>query len=358
MGFQKTMLLAVAFFVGSFAQPDQAYGPEMTAPYVPNSLSTSTIAPSSRRFLRSYDTAAWDTVDSEEKAGASLLSKVDDLMQKIFKSRSPVEEVNMKAFLQFRGNLFGGLRLGNGAATLGDNPKFVKWFKLVMEYRAKYGEQAFSDLEIHFLLLKTNSPEQLKTLLESLQKTPGLQKISKSMKNWLKSPQSPENVFDDLRLATAKMDGLDDNSVLIQWFRYIEVYKDITKKNVFSDVEILNFLRKAKPRQSEWELAARFQSLKEVPDLKSLAGNMQTNLYQKWFSSKVSPNLVSKWLGAPSSVSPTLLKTDPSYQTWEAYTLYYAEQIGGTSVMENVKKYLASTDPIKIDGLTAVMKAE
>ncbi|KAG6945010.1 hypothetical protein JG688_00016789 [Phytophthora aleatoria] len=277
----------------------------------------------------------------------------------MFKSSSPVEEANIKAFLQFRGDLFGGLRLGNGAAKLDDNPDFVKWFQLVKAYCAKNGEQAFSDFDIYFLLLKTNSPEQLKTIPESLQKISGLQKISESMKNWLKSLESPEKVFDDLHLAKAKMDAVNDNSVLIQWFRYIEVYRDITKKNVFSDVEILNFLREAKPLQSEWELAALFQSLKEVPDLKSLAGNMQTNLYQKWFSMKFSPKVVNEWLGVPYSVSPMLLKkTDPRYQTWEAYTLYYAERSGGKSVMESVKKYLTSANPIKIDGLTAVMKAE
>ncbi|KAG3234355.1 hypothetical protein PI124_g20590 [Phytophthora idaei] len=312
MGFQKTMLLAVAFFVGSFAQPEQACGPEMTAPYVPNSLSTSTIAPSSKRFLRPYDTAAWDTVDSEEKAGASLLSKLDDLKQKISKFSSSVEKANIKARLKSQvhpSDLLGTLRLGNGTAKLDDNPNLVQWFRLVEAYRAKNGEQAFSNFDMYFLLLKTNSPEQLKTLPESLEKIPGLKKISESMKNWLKSPESPEKVFNDLRLAKANMDAFGDNSMLIQWFR------------------------KAKPLQSEWELAALFQSLKEVPDLKSLAGNMQTNLYQKWFSMKFNPKEVDEWLG-----------------------ILYSS--GGKSVMENVKTYLTSADPIKIDGLTAAMKAE
>ncbi|KAG3074443.1 hypothetical protein PI125_g21992 [Phytophthora idaei] len=221
MGFQKTMLLAVAFFVGSFAQPEQACGPEMTAPYVPNSLSTSTIAPSSKRFLRPYDTAAWDTVDSEEKAGASLLSKLDDLKQKISKFSSSVEKANIKARLKSQvhpSDLLGTLRLGNGTAKLDDNPNLVQWFRLVEAYRAKNGEQAFSNFDMYFLLLKTNSPEQLKTLPESLEKIPGLKKISESMKNWLKSPESPEKVFNDLRLAKANMDAFGDNSMLIQWF--------------------------------------------------------------------------------------------------------------------------------------------
>ncbi|KAG3024821.1 hypothetical protein PC128_g8719 [Phytophthora cactorum] len=415
MGCPVIVLLAVvAFLAGVLAHdsPDQAYNSKMIAHYVPvvsNSLPKSTITTASKRLLRSYEAE----VSGDERVNVPGLSKLDDLVQKILKSKPSTEKAVVKAWLQspvHPKELLRALRLGKGTMKLDANPNLLQWFRIVAAYRAKNGDQAFSDLDIYYLLLKTNSAQDLTTLFRSLKDSPGLEKIAASMQKslsgawvskalqeetypvtvyntlrlqeagtkldetpifrqwqkyvetyraknavtsftdfdmfvllqktmpdenmvtllhslrktpvmkdhadnmqrilfmmsktshktmntvWLQSRETPEEVFKILRLAKAPMGAFDETPELVQWLRYIKMYRDHIKESVFSDAQIVRFLTEAKPLRSGWEFATLFQSLKDVPDLKKLAENMQTYQFRDLLRMKISPEIVTRML--------------------------------------------------------------
>ncbi|KAG3115636.1 hypothetical protein PI125_g5360 [Phytophthora idaei] len=186
MGCLGIVLLAVvALLAGVLAHdsPDQAYNPKMIVHYVPvvsNSLPKSTITTASKRLLRSYEAE----VSGDERVNVPGLSKLDDLVQKIVKSKPSTEKAVVKAWLQspvHPKELLRALRLGKGTMKLDANPNLLQWFRIVAAYRAKNGDQAFSDLDIYYLLLKTNSAQDLTTLFRPLKDSPGLEKIAA---NW------------------------------------------------------------------------------------------------------------------------------------------------------------------------------
>ncbi|EEY69939.1 secreted RxLR effector peptide protein, putative [Phytophthora infestans T30-4] len=477
------LLLMAAFFAWVSAQtpPGQADKSKLIAHDVlmkTTSLSETTIATSSKRFLRLYDAEVRDTVrgdndvDREERGTTPLLSKVDDLIHKVFKSNP--EQAQIKAWMKSRVHpqaIFDTLRLAKSTTKLNDDPNLLLWLKLVAAFRAKNGNQAFSDLDLYYLLLKRSSGEELKILIESFRKTGALKELGKSMQKslsgswvsktlqhetdpkivydtlrlqeagtklvdspifhqwlayaqqyraqkgnhwfgdddmldlfrktmpekdvvtllhllrnvpgmkdhgdtmqrflflssktsrkmmhdvWLNYDVTPEQVFKILRLVKVNMDAVDTNAMFIHWLRYVNLYRSHTKKNVLSSVQMVHFLADTKPLRSEWQFATFFESLKDVPDLKRLAENMQTYLFQNWLHTEWDPKAVSSMLAIPFPTSAVYLpKNDPIYKTWVAYTLYYTERKGGVSLLNKVKTLLDNDNPI--GALTAAMKAQ
>ncbi|EEY61556.1 secreted RxLR effector peptide protein, putative [Phytophthora infestans T30-4] len=179
------MLIAVAFLAGvlSHAFPNQSHNSKITAPYanvVSSSLSQGT-APKS--LLRSSDSRVLTGDNNDERATVSGLSKIDNLMQRIRNSRSEKAAVKVRLQSQVHPTqLFRNLHLGEGVAKLDGNQNLAQWFRLVAAYRKKNGKEAFSDLAIYYLLLKTNSEEEVTTLIQSLKNTPGLKKIGASIR--------------------------------------------------------------------------------------------------------------------------------------------------------------------------------
>ncbi|ETM41428.1 hypothetical protein L914_12781 [Phytophthora nicotianae] len=482
MNYQRIWLLLVAVFLPSlFAQTPigqvhKTKVNDLDAVVKTNSI-TSKTPTSSNRVLRLRDASVRDTVggdngSGEERVNTHALSRIDDLIHKLFKSNP--EKAQIKAWVNSDVHpkmLFDVLRLGKGTAKLDDDPNFLAWLQLVAAFRAKNGEQAFSDLDIYYLLLKTKSAEELSNLLESLQKVPAFKKLAASMQKslsgtwipktlehetnpsilfdtlrlrdagaklgdspifhqwlyyvekyrakrgdhwfgdiemlalfrktmpedevvllihkirnipgmknhgdtmqrflfltsktsqktmnevWLKFQVPPEEVFRILALSKARMDGLDDNTMLIHWLRYIKLYRGHTKTNVFASEQTVLFLTKAKPFQSEWEFATLFQSLKDVPDLKPFAENMQSSLFLKWLRMEFDPNQVSHFLTLPYPTNAVRLpKSHPVYRTWESYTLYFTKRKGGEPLLKKVKALFDNDNPT--GALTAVMKAQ
>lgn len=429
------------------------------------SLSKTTIATSSNRFLRLLDTEVQDTVrgdndvDREDRGNTPSISKVDDLIHKVFKSNP--EKAQIEAWMKSRVHpqaLFATLRPGKSTTKLDNDPDLLLWFKLVAAFRAKKGNKAFSDLDLYHLLLKKNSAEELNILFESFLKTGGLKDLGKSMQKslsgswmskaikhetsptivydtlrlreagtklgdspifhqwlsyvqkyraqernhwfgdremldlfrktmpeddvvtllhllqnvpgmknhgdamqrlmflssktsrktmndvWLKYDVSPEEVRKILRLAETNM---NINAMFIQWFRYVKLYRIHTNKSVYTSDKIVRFLTESKPLRSDWKFATFFQSLKDVPDLKLFAENMQTNLFQKCLQLEWDPKAVSSMLAIPYPTSALHLpKSDPIYKTWEAYTLYFSERKGKMLLLNKVKTLLDNDNPI------------
>ncbi|KAI9994230.1 hypothetical protein PInf_016798 [Phytophthora infestans] len=138
-----------------------------------------------------------------------------------------------------------------------------------------------------------------------------------------------------------------DASELIQGNRYVKAYRDGYQEKIFSDAQIARFLTEAKPQLAEWQFAILFQSLKGVPDLKTLAENMQLYLFREWVGLKLNPQIAGDILGHPNPVSAVHVpKKNYMHKTWEAYTLYYAERMGGKIGLEKVKALLDNDNPV------------
>ncbi|EEY67071.1 secreted RxLR effector peptide protein, putative [Phytophthora infestans T30-4] len=258
------VLLMAAFFAWVSAQttPSQADRSKMIDPDVlvkTTSQSKTTIDTSSNRFLRFLDAEIQDTargdndVDHEDRGNTPSLSKFDDLIHKVFKSNP--EKAQIEAWIQSRVHpqaLFDTLRLGKSTTKLDNDPNLLLWFKLVAAFRAKNGNQAFSDLDLYYLLLKRNSAEELKILFESFLKTEGLKDLGKSMQNslsgsWmsktLKHETSPKIVYDTLRLQEAGT-KLSDSPIFHQWLSYVQKYRAQERNHWFGDREMLDLFRK------------------------------------------------------------------------------------------------------------------
>ncbi|ETM55641.1 hypothetical protein L914_01172, partial [Phytophthora nicotianae] len=92
------------------------------------------------------------------------------------------------------------------------------------------------------------------------------------------SRETPEEVLKILQLKGAIF---DDNPLLQQWFRYTEMYRAKMGNKAFTESQILQVLLDAQPLAKEEQSGKLFESLKEVPDLKNIAGNLQSYLFQK-----------------------------------------------------------------------------
>ncbi|KAF4043123.1 RXLR domain-containing protein WY [Phytophthora infestans] len=236
--------------------------------------------------------------------------------------------------------------------TLDDNPTYIKWLKNVVKYRNKHGGELWlSDDKVFDLLKSAKSEEGLATLFEMLRQAPQTKSLAENMQvrmvlslpsshravneAWLNSRETPQHVFQILRLGDA---SLDNNPLFIQWLRYIELYAARVGGNSYSDIYFV--LKNAKP-VNEVRFGTILQSLKETSDLKPLAGSLQTQLYQKL---TLSPLAFERHLSIPVSiVASKLPTTDPRYGNLKAYTIYFAERQGG-DILDKVKTLVADGD--------------
>lgn len=116
--------------------------------------------------------------------------------------------------------------------------------------------------------------------------------------------------------------------------------------NSFSDEQALHFLLNEKWFSIDVQFGTLFQSIKEVPDLKRLAENMQASLFQKLINEDMmKPKVFADLLVNPYGSGLQILKlarTNPMFSTLDAYTLQFAAHRGG---MEGVNKLFADNKP-------------
>ncbi|KAK1942241.1 hypothetical protein P3T76_006563 [Phytophthora citrophthora] len=259
-------------------------------------------------------------------------------------------------------DLFNTLRLKEAGSKLDEAPVFHQWLKYVDSYRSMKGNHWFNDLEMLELFRKTMPEENVVTLLHLLRQTPRMKTHADTMQRflflksqsshqlmlnvWLKAKERPEKVYNMLGLSNVAMSGYHSNAMVIQWLRYTKLFRDKTSNHAFSGIQTVHFLKKERPLLSDWDLATLFQVLKETPDLKRQAENMQMYLFRSWVKDDFKPKSVAMRLAVPYSVDVVSLpKSDPKHLTWEAFTLYFAKYEGGEAMLRRVKEAFANGNP-------------
>ncbi|EEY64521.1 secreted RxLR effector peptide protein, putative [Phytophthora infestans T30-4] len=286
---------------------------------------------STTRFLRFSDASKHDDIDdnSEERAGVSGIAWLGNLASKwaLKNTRNPMQ-------------IFKLLRTVKTGGKLEGDKEFVWWLLYVNRYRAKLQDKAsFSDDKLFDLVRKLNSEEELVSLFQSLRHYPDIKNIADDMQAylilssasshrlmneaWLKFRETPEVVFNILRLEDEPLYALDGNPLFIQWLRYIKAYRAVNGGDSFTDVHVFDFLH-------EFASLPRFgiflQSLKDIPDLKKLAKRF-TNA--DWLT----PSQLEKIFGSPYPINfAELPKSDARYRNLESFTAYFAEYWGGTAL--------------------------
>ncbi|POM69596.1 Secreted RxLR effector peptide protein [Phytophthora palmivora] len=301
------------------------------------------------RSLRSTSVANED--EDEERIGISDLSKIAEKL--------PLDALKLGMNPK---DVFTRLHFAEAGVKLDDNLEFIEWLHYISLYKASKGQTAFSDRTLFELLRQSKSEEELVTLFHSLRQIPAMKNIADTMQGmlfdrlpsshklmnevWLKHQETPEEVFKILNPEWTTLDA--NNAVFLSWLKYTKLYRAKMGTSSFSELQAMQLLLKAKPLRNEVEFGRAFQVIKNDPDLKNLAENMQTHLFQKWIKvNKLDPKEFGDMLDLYVSWRYILKepKTDVDYQTLEAFTLRYAEDKGGSAVLKEVKALFATSDP-------------
>ncbi|KAG6611490.1 pleiotropic drug resistance protein ABC superfamily [Phytophthora cinnamomi] len=170
---------------------------------------------------------------------------------------------------------------------------------------------------------------------------------------WLKSGDTPEEVFNILLLQETKIKPfkLEDNSRFLPWFKYTEMYH---RTSAEGDLQTYNFLR-SRYATSEFELAPLFQSLKQMPGMDALGENLQSFLFLSWMKKGFKPKFVQSQLSLPLQTTIFELPKDHVlYRALEEYTIFYTASRGGEQVLKTVRGLFADNKPY--EALTTAMK--
>ncbi|OWZ06019.1 RxLR effector protein [Phytophthora megakarya] len=297
---------------------------------------------------------------NEERVGFPDLSKF-------------IENLAYKMMLKLNMNpdeVFTKLHLAEAGVKLDNNPTFIRWLQYVHQYRKKKLSW-FNDVEIVELLRKSQSDNDLVTLFHNLRQVPGMKNLADELQGfllskspssnqlmhqvWLNSDEAPEEVFKILKLQGAKLDV--DNKFFLDWLRYTELYRAEKGTNTFTELQTMHYVLTAKPSTMYEPFGTVFQTLKNFPELKNLAESMQTSLFKKSIQLQVDPKHFGDLLENPATWKSIVARptNDATFETLKAYTLKYAQDLGGNDALGKVKALFASNDPEA--ALAAAMKA-
>ncbi|OWZ16111.1 Avirulence (Avh) protein [Phytophthora megakarya] len=108
-------------------------------------------------------------------------------------------------------------------------------------------------------------------------------------KVWASTKKDPERLFKLFGLHNAG-NKIDEKKRVIQWFRYAVDYRATKGTDKLSDAKIYTILKKSEA--SEAKLAALFQSLKDIDDVKTLATTMQSYQFKRWIDQDSIPESI------------------------------------------------------------------
>ncbi|KAE8972461.1 hypothetical protein PR001_g26602 [Phytophthora rubi] len=156
-------------------------------------------------------------------------------------------------------------------------------------------------------------------LAEADRKVWGIRKLDMmaTQRRWIRNGKDPEYVFDVFNMihSWAK---IEKSKKTAQWFRFVEGYRAKWGTGSFPDYQIYNLLKTEVP---EAKLATVFESLKQIPDLKTLAETMQNYQLKLWVSRGETPVTVARKLDIPHP-SP-LNERGPNDDILSAFTAMY-----------------------------------
>ncbi|OWZ02106.1 RxLR effector protein [Phytophthora megakarya] len=143
-------------------------------------------------------------------------------------------------------------------------------------------------------------------------------------KVWAVTKKDPERLFKVFGLQKAGAQ-IDEKKSVIQWFRYAVDYRATKGTDKLSDAKIYSILEKSKA--SEAKLAALFQSLKDIDDVKTLATTMQSYQFKRWKDKLHTPDTVAEMLLGivrPSHRKGVYLRTeyDQKYKIVEEFAKF------------------------------------
>ncbi|OWZ05004.1 RxLR effector protein [Phytophthora megakarya] len=255
--------------------------------------------------------------------------------------------------------LFDMLKLSAFGGKLDGSPLFSQWLKYVSTFREK---RYYDDYQMLDLFRKVMPEESVVTLLHSLRQVPGMKNQADTMLRklffdsktshkvindvWLKAKVSPEEVFKILQLNQASMTAFDDNTMLFQWIRYFERYREsvIKTDNISpSDKKLRVMLEKNNVMTNDAQFATLFQVIKEAPQLKRIGESMQTSIFNELLSMGFDPERFRKLLSIPYGFR--LKKKDPRFRTLKAFTLQFAKERGGNTAFDKVKTLFDDRNP-------------
>ncbi|OWY98042.1 Avirulence (Avh) protein [Phytophthora megakarya] len=162
-------------------------------------------------------------------------------------------------------------------------------------------DSTYSEERVNFHGMAKGLSEKIKKLLQKLSNM--YYRIRGKTPQTVKTPETPNS---ELKRLLASEDWVDnEKKVLLEWFQFVETYRN-TKK--FPDAEIYALL---KPLQTEGQMAKLFQLMKnEIPELKHLGDTLQKYQFQVW-----------KDRGEPMKRVATTLgdQTSSNYEIYKAF---------------------------------------
>ncbi|POM71278.1 Secreted RxLR effector peptide protein [Phytophthora palmivora] len=271
--------------------------------------------------------------------------KVKDSVSQSWISSSLAKETNPMV-------VFNSLNLQKAGKHLDEVPMFYQWLEYVNLYRLQRRDESFGDPYMLHLFQKAMSDNDAVTLVHKIRQVPGMKDSADTMQyllflnseathkqminTWLQSGLHPEEVFKILRLKTTPFEY---TSLFIQWFTYTNKYR-ATLVDI-SDAHLLRFMEKQYLTMDIYEFTPLFQSMKDIPGLKTMAHNMQALIFKQLAKRKINPYSVAVAV-APNFTR--LPREGPAYEAWEAYTLFYAKH-NGEDMLAKVTKSFADGNP-------------
>ncbi|KAJ8548678.1 hypothetical protein ON010_g10993 [Phytophthora cinnamomi] len=155
-----------------------------------------------------------------------------------------------------------------------------------------------ADKEFPERALRTDDEERggvpgLSTLAGLLSKAgPSAENLANKI--WLSARTNPKQVFNSLHLADAGV-KLEDNPTVLQWLKYVEMYRAKKSGHGWHDSDVYFLLLQA--TNSEAEVAKLFQSLTENPKLATLGKSLQETQFASWIFKSTDPRSIPSVLG-------------------------------------------------------------
>lgn len=111
---------------------------------------------------------------------------------------------------------------------------------------------------------------------------------------------------------------LDDNPKVLQWLKYVQMYRTTKNGYRWHDGEI--YVKLLQSSKSEAEVAKLFQSLKTNPELAKLGENLQKAQFGSWIIKDMHPSSILSMLGFTGSIP----LNNPRTEIVKKYALEYA----------------------------------
>ncbi|CEG42686.1 uncharacterized protein PHALS_12940 [Plasmopara halstedii] len=256
-------------------------------------------------------------------------------MEKFMASRTSTGASMRQAWLRAGDSphdLFFYLHLENEVELI-DNQIITEWLLYCNMHRDMVKREFIQDEVFHDqvinLLKTTKSNQDLERVFQSLYKIEGMEDYADEMagavrrlketQTWLKARKHPNDAYHSLNL---HIEPLSDNIKFIQWLRYVNMYMTLPDTSPFTVLSALDIV--LREGDGDYKLAALFQLIQEIPNLRELAQKMQFQLFKRWaVNDTISPLALCKMSEICATKIPKLGKYNVEVSSVAAYIKVY-----------------------------------